>query len=127
MNRLRLLWHRLTRRPAITGPMPLYTRRIPDGVLLDLEAYFTHVIETLADDPDLLDLLHEIAEDRAEARGHDGWEPEALRIERLADLIGYEVPVREQALARLADRLRAAVPPAPVVVPEQRRAGGAAA
>jgi len=127
MNRVRLYLHRLFRRPAITGPMPFYTRRIPDGVLLDLEPYFTHVIETLADDPDALALLLEIAEDRGAAREHDGWEPEKLLMERLAEQVGYEVPVRGDALARLAKRLKAAVPTAPVVsIPQQRTEGGAA-
>lgn len=125
MNRIRLILHRLFRRPALTGPMRLYTRRVPGGVFLDLEDYFIHVIETLADDEDALALLLEIAEDRSTARGHDGWEPEKLLVEQLAEMVGHEVPVRGQALARLADRLRAAVPAAPVAVTSQREAGAA--
>jgi len=126
MNGIRLYLHRLFRRPALTGPMRLYTRRVPDGVFLDLEEYFTHVVTTIADDEDALALLLEIAEDRATVREHDGWEPEKLLMERLAEQVGYEVPVRGKALARLAKRLTAAVPAAPVaVVPAQREAGAA--
>lgn len=126
MNRLRLILHRLFRRPALTGPMRLYTRRVPDGVYLDLEEYFIHVIETIADDSDALGLLDEIVTDRAEARGHDGWEPEKLLVERLAERVGHEVPIRGDGLRKLADRLRAAAPAAPVAqIPGQREAGAA--
>ncbi|MET8694790.1 hypothetical protein ABZV65_19855 [Streptomyces bauhiniae] len=117
MNRLRLILHRLFRRPALTGPMRLYTRRLPDGVLLDLEEYFTHVIEVLADDPDAYALFQEVVDDRAVSRGHDGWEPELLLMERLAVVVGYEVPVRGKALTALASRLTAAAPKPENVVP----------
>jgi hypothetical protein len=124
MNRIRLYLHRLFRRPALTGPMRLYTRRVPDGVFLDLEEYFTYVVSTLADDEDAFALFMDLVEDRAEARDHDGWEPERLLMERLAEMVGHEVPVRGQALARLADRLKAAAPAAPVAsIPAQREAG----
>lgn len=132
MNRARLILHRIFRRPAITEPMRIGTRRIPDGVLVDLESYFVYVIETIADDPELLDALLEIVEDRsnAYAHRHDGWEPEQLLVEKLAERVGHEVPIRGAALAALADRLRAGVP-APsasvVSIPQQRREGGAAA
>jgi hypothetical protein len=125
MNSIRLYLHRLFRRPAITGPMRLYTRRVPDGVFLDLEDYFVHVIETLTDDEEALALLLEIAEDRGTAREHDGWEPEQLLVEKLALIVGYEIPVRGQALARLADRLKAAAPAPAVRIPGQREAGAA--
>lgn len=125
MNRIRLYLHRLFRRPALTGPMRLYTRRVPDGVFLDLEEYFVHVIETLADDEDALGLLMEIVEDRSTAREHDGWEPEKLLVEHLALIVGWEVPVRGKALASLADRLKAAAPK-PVAIPAQREGGVAA-
>jgi hypothetical protein len=123
MNRFRLYLHRIFRRPAITGPMRLYTRRVPDGVFLDLEDYFVHVIETLTDDEEAFALLLEIAEDRGTAREHDGWEPEQLLMEKLALVVGYEIPVRGKALVRLADRLRAAAPA--VRIPGQREAGAA--
>lgn len=126
MNRLRLILHRLFRTPATTGPMRLHTRRVPDGVYLDLEEYFIHVIETITDDSDALALLLEIAEDRGVSRGHDGWEPEKLLVERLAEMVGHEIPVRGQALAALTDRLRNAAPAPATVVPGQRRAGRAA-
>jgi hypothetical protein len=127
MNRIRLYWHRLFRRPAITDPMPIYTRRIPDGVLIDFEAYFAYVVTTIADDPDLLDQFMEVVEDRGQSRGHDGWEPEQLLLEKLATAVGCEVPIRGKALAALADRLRSGVPAPAVVIPAQRREGGAAA
>lgn len=125
MNRIRLYLHRLFRKPAITGPMPFYTRRVPDGVLVDLEEYFTYVVTTIADDDDAFALFMDLVEDRATAREHDGWEPEKLLMERLAEQVGYEIPVRGVALARLADRLRAAAPAPAVSIPAQREAGAA--
>lgn len=127
MNRIRLTLHRLFRRPSVTGPMRFHTRRLPDGVLLDLEDYFLHVVTTITDDPDALALLLEIAEDRSISREHDGWTPEKLSMERLVEMVGHEIPVRGQALARLAARLTAAVPAAPAVsLPQQRTEGRAA-
>jgi hypothetical protein len=125
MNHIRLILHRLFRRPAITEPMRIGTRRIPDGILLDFESYFVYVIETIADDSELLDLLMEIVEDRAMARDHDGWEPEALLVEKLAERVGHEVPIRGRALAALADRLGAAVLRPQLAIPAQREAGAA--
>ncbi|MFF0143612.1 hypothetical protein ACFYRN_45420 [Streptomyces sp. NPDC005227] len=122
MNRVRLLIHRLLRRPSITGPMRFHTRRLPDGVLLDLEDYFLHVVTTITDDPEALALLLEIAEDRGVSREHDGWEPERLLMERLIVLVGHEIPVRGKALARLAARLTAAIPAAPLPIPAPREA-----
>jgi hypothetical protein len=131
MNRIRLILHRLFRRPTVTGPYRLYVRRTPAGAMLDVEDYLIAVIETLTDNPDLLDLLLEVAEDRGQARAHkhDGWEPEQLLVEKLTTALGYELPLNGPALTRLADRLRQAeVLSAPVVsVPAQRREGGAAA
>ncbi|WP_030344886.1 hypothetical protein [Streptomyces sp. NRRL S-1022] len=127
MNRIRLYWHRILRKPAITEPMRIYTRRIPDGLLLDFEDYFTYVVTTIADDPNLLDQFMEMVEDRATSREHDGWKPEQLLVEKLATAVGYEVPVRGKALRQLADRLHAAAPAPVAAVPAQRRQGGAAA
>jgi hypothetical protein len=127
MNRIRLILHRIFRRPAFTDPMPIYTRRIPDGLLLDFEAYFAYVVTTIADDPALLDQFMELVEDRGQARDHDGWEPEQLLLEKLATAVGYEVPIRGRALAQLSDRLGAAALAPTVVIPAQRREGGAAA
>jgi hypothetical protein len=110
MTRIRLAWRRLISRPNPTKPMPFYTRRLPDGVLIDLEEYFEHVVTTLADDEDAFAMFMELVEDRKLTREHDGWEPERLCMERLALHVGYEVPVRGKALARLAERLRAAAP-----------------
>ncbi|WP_309029029.1 hypothetical protein [Streptomyces alfalfae] len=125
MNRIRLIWHRLFRRPTITGPYRLYIRRTPAGATLDVEHYLDAVLITIADNPDLLDLLLQMAEDRGAAREHDGWEPEQLLAERLKDALGYELPLLGPAVLRLADRLRAVAPAPAVVVPGQREAGAA--
>lgn len=129
MNRVRLILHRIFRRPAVTGPYRVYVRRIPTGALLDVEHYLVAMVETIADNPDLLDLLLEIAEDRgnAEAHRHDGWEPEQLLVEKLTAALGYELPVYGNELAALADRLHALAPASVVSIPAQRREGGAAA
>lgn len=126
MNRLRLYLHRIFRRPAVTGPTRIYVRRIPTGVILDVEHYLVEVINTLADNPDLMDLLTEIEQDRETARQHrhDGWRPEQLLVERLTSLLGFEIPVYGDQVAALADRLRASAPA--VAVPAQREAGEAA-
>jgi hypothetical protein len=126
MIRIRLVLHRIFRRPTITQPMRIYTRRIPDGLNLDFEDYFTYVIETIADDEELLALFLEIVDDRATAREHDGWEPERLLVEQLAGRVGHEIPFRGNALAALADRLRAAVPKGSASIPVQREGGAAA-
>lgn len=126
MNRIRLYLHRLFRRPAVTGPTRIHVRRIPTGVMLDVESYLVEVLQTLADNPDLLDMLAEIEQDRETARQHrhDGWRPEQLLVERLTALLGFEIPVYGDQVAALADRLRAAAPA--VVIPAQRQAGEAA-
>lgn len=123
MNRLRLYLHRLFRKPALTGPMRIYTRRIPDGLNLDLEEFFGYVVTTIADDPQLLDQFMAIVEDRAVSREHDGWEPEQLLLENLATEVGYEVPVRGEALVQLANKLQAAAPKSAsvVAIPTQAR------
>jgi hypothetical protein len=128
MNRVRLYLHRMFRRPTVTGPFRIYVRRLPSGATLDMEHYFTHVVTAIADDPDLLDLLMEIAEDRGNARAHrhDGWEPEQLLVEKLAAEVGVEVPLYDGAVAALADRLRAVAPAAPLSIPAQREGGAAA-
>lgn len=127
MNRLRLFLYRILRRPVVTGPYRLYVRRTPTGALLDVEHYLVAMVETIADNPDLLDLLVEIAEDRAnaEAHRHDGWEPEQCLVERLTTALGYEIPVYGDRLAALADQLRSVAPV--LSLPAQRREGGAAA
>lgn len=126
MNRIRLYWHRIFRRPAITGPTRIYTRRIPTGVLLDLEHFLTQALTTIADDEELLALLLEYAAERA-GTPHDGHAPERLLLEQIVGAVGYEVPVYGDAVARLAGRLRSGVPAPAVVIPAQRREGGAAA
>lgn len=131
MNRIRLAIHRLFRRPVITEPMRIPTRPIADGLLLDFEDYFTYVIETIADDEELLALLLELVADRGLARERDGWEPEQLLVEQLAERVGHEIPVRGEALRKLGERLLSAVPkPKPVTgnvvqLPGQRQAGAA--
>jgi hypothetical protein len=125
MNRIRLYWHRIFRRPTITGPYRLYVRRTPAGAMLDVEHYLIAMIETIADNPDLMDLLVEIEEDRRDARAHkhDGWEPEQLLIEKLTTALGYELPLNGAAVGRLAARLHAVAPVA--AIPAQREAGAA--
>jgi hypothetical protein len=125
VNRIRLYLHRLFRRPAITEPMRICTRRIPDGLLLDFEDYFVYVIETIADDEDILAMFLELVADRGMAHEHDGWEPEQLLMEKLAERVGHEIPIRGKALAALAARLAAGVPAPAVVIPAQREAGAA--
>lgn len=135
MIRIRLALHRLFRRPAVTGPYRVYVRRTSSGAMVDVEHYLTAMVQTIADNPDLLELLQEIAEDRAESRGHDGWEPEALLVENLTTALGYELPVHGREVMRLAYRLRRCTPrparPASsasvVSLPAQRREGEAAA
>lgn len=134
MNRIRLALHRLFRKPVITDPMRISTRRLPDGLLLDFEDYFTYVIETIADDEELLALFLELVEDRglARERKHDGWEPEQLLMEQLAERVGHEVPVRGESLRKLGERLLSAVPKSKpeqgtvVSIPRQREGGAAA-
>jgi hypothetical protein len=133
MNAIRLYLHRLFRRPAVTSDMPIYTRRLPDGVALDLEAYLGYVITSIADDPEARALFDEVVKDRKLSGEHDGWEPEELHLENLATYLGYEVMVRGKSLKRLGDRLLAAFAadaPAPktasvVQLPRQRKAGAA--
>jgi hypothetical protein len=127
MNRIRLALHRILRRPAVTGPYRVYVRRVPTGVMLDVEHYLTAVLETIADNPDLLDLLVEMEEDRRTARAHkhDGWEPDQMLVENLLTALGYELPVYGDKVATLADRLRA-LAPAPAAIPGQREGGAAA-
>ncbi|MEV7793366.1 hypothetical protein AB0O68_15440 [Streptomyces sp. NPDC087512] len=127
MNRIRLILHRLIRRPAITGPHRIYVRRIPVGVMLDLEHPIAAALTAIADDEELLGLLLEYAGDRAEPRAHDGHASEGLLLEQILARVGYEVPVYGDSVAALADRLRALAPVPAVVVPAQRREGGAAA
>ncbi|MFD7774320.1 hypothetical protein [Streptomyces sp. NPDC059753] len=128
MNRVRLYLHRIFRRPAVTGPYRLYVRRVPAGAMLDVEHYLDSMLVTLADNPDLLDLLLQLADDRGQARQHDGWEPEGLLVENIKAALGFEIPLYGPAAKRLADQLSSHAPVAPVtVIPRQRREGGAAA
>lgn len=127
MNRLRLILHRLLRRPAVTGPSRIYVRRIPTGVMLDLEHPLAQALTAIADDEELLAMLLEFSAARAEQREHDGHAPEGLLLEQILSAVGYEVPVYGERVAELADRLRALAPASSVWLPEQRREGGAAA
>ncbi|MET7944226.1 hypothetical protein [Streptomyces sp. NPDC005302] len=126
MNRVRLYLHRVFRRPVITGPYRLYVRRTPGGAMLDVEHYLVATIHAIADNPDLLGLLDEIVRDRAEARAHDGWEPEDCLVEQLVAALGYELPLHGPAVGHLADRLRAVAPAPAVVIPGQREGEAAA-
>ncbi|WP_432010129.1 hypothetical protein [Streptomyces cucumeris] len=125
MIRIRRALARLFRRPAVTGPTRLYVHRIPTGAVLDVEHYLIRTITSLADDPELLGLLLEIADERGSVTGYDGHRPESLLVERLAAELGYEIPLYGGAVARLADRLAKVAPIASV--PAQRAAEGGAA
>lgn len=125
-DRIRRALARLFRCPAVTGPTPIYVRRIPAGAVLDVEHYLTHVITSIADDPALLALLLEIADERGSATGYDGHEPESLLVERLCAELGYEIPLYGGEVARLAERL-AEVAPVVAPVPAPRAAEGGAA
>ncbi|MBH1932921.1 hypothetical protein I5Q34_01200 [Streptomyces sp. AV19] len=124
MKSLRRLIGRIVgrRKPAVTGPVPIYVRRSPAGAVLDVESYAHRVITTLADE--YLDELIEIAEDRANVREYDGHRPEGLLVERLAEAVGYELPLYGVQVTELADRLRAVAPA--VRIPQQRAEGSAA-
>ncbi|MFE2353419.1 hypothetical protein [Streptomyces parvulus] len=126
MNRLRLYLHRIFRRPVVTGPTRIYVRRIPTGVMLDVEDFLTNTLATIADDPDLLALLLEYADDRASATAYDGHGPEGLRLEQIFAVTGFETPVYGDAVAALAERLRTLAPAPAVVIPAQREGGAAA-
>lgn len=125
--RIRRALARLFRRPAPASPGPyrLYIRRTPTGAVLDVEHFLVSTIEALADDPEHLALLLEIAEDRGSARPYDGHRHESLLVERLAGELGYEIPLYGSEVTALADRLRAVAPAARI--PQQRAEGGAAA
>ncbi|NUS78437.1 MAG: hypothetical protein HOV70_19870 [Streptomyces sp.] len=125
MNRIRLIINRIFRSPAVTGPYRLYVRRIPTGAMLDVEHYLIATLHTIADNPDLLDLVLRLAEDRGQAREHDGWEPDEHLTEQLVTALGYELPLYGDAVSALADRLRALAPTPAVVIPAQREAGAA--
>ncbi|MGW2692416.1 hypothetical protein ACWC3Y_11200 [Streptomyces sp. NPDC001296] len=129
MNRIRLYLHRLFRRPVVTGPYRIYVRRTPAGAMLDVEHYLTAVLTTIADNPDLMDLLIEVEEDRQNARAHrhDGWEPEDLLVEKLVAALGFELPVNGRQAERLAHQMLSAAKPSLLSLPAQRRKGGAAA
>ncbi|MFC8515541.1 hypothetical protein [Streptomyces sp. NPDC057257] len=126
MNRIRLYWHRIFRRPAVTGPQRIYVRQLPTGALLDVEHYLTGVLTSIANDEELLALLLEIADDRAQAGGHDGWAPDRLLMEQLVDAVGYELPVYGAEVESLAKRLLHAAPRGSVFIPAQREGGAAA-
>lgn len=126
MNRIRLYFHRIFRRPVVTGPARIYVRRIPTGVMLDLEHFLARALTQIADDEELLALLLEFSADRGEPRGHDGHVPERLLLEQLVEAVGFEVPVYGDAVGALADRLRALAPASAVVIPAQREGGAAA-
>ncbi|MFE1849927.1 hypothetical protein [Streptomyces sp. NPDC059489] len=130
MNYIRLIWHRMFRRPVVTGPHRIYLRRIPTGVLLDLENFLTYALTTIADDEELLGQLLEYSADRAASTGHDGHAPESLLLEQIIAVVGAEVPVYGGEVTALADQLRELAPkPRPAVarIPRQRTEGGAAA
>jgi hypothetical protein len=106
----------------VTGPMPLYVRRLPDGrgVALDLEPFAQHVVHDLVakvrQDDDTWDRL---------AQAHAG---DSVDVDRLVSDLTREVSTRLPLYGAKADelaaRLRAAAPV--VSLAEERAKRGAA-
>ncbi|MFI8104746.1 hypothetical protein [Streptomyces sp. NPDC086023] len=109
----------------MTGPIPVYVRRIPAGAELDMSALTAHVVSDVIDaliDPEsteLWDLLQAVANPPARAEG----DTDQLDRERLETALvaraSSRVPLYGPAVARLVERLLAV---AGVVLPKQRRA-----
>lgn len=108
----------------VTGPIPIYVRTIPTGVVLDLAALRNLVIGDVinellnAKDTTAWDLLHEAAE----PVGEEQFSTELLE-QHLAERASSRVPLYGPAALELTRKLRAAA--APKAVPPQRAAGAA--
>jgi hypothetical protein len=112
------------RRTVVSGPHRIYVRRTPTGVVLDVEHTVTALVLDLVDHH--LDVLLEIAEERAAARPYDGHRPESLLVEQLVTELGFELPVYGREVDALADRLLALAPQQRVQVTTQREGRDAA-
>ncbi|MFJ9112960.1 hypothetical protein [Streptomyces sp. NPDC102283] len=96
----------------VTGPIPIYVRTIPTGVVLDLEALTRLVIGDVinellhAEDTTAWDLLHEAAEPVGE-----GQFPGELLEQRLVERASSRVPLYGPAALELMLKLSKAVAP----------------
>lgn len=124
MNRVRLILHRLFRRPAAVGPYRLDLRRILTRALLDVDRY---LVCAIAENPDPLSLRLADLEDRGNARAykHDGWEPQELLVEKLTATLGHELLLCEDSVAALTDQPGAPALADSTAISWQREAGGA--
>ena len=106
----------------VTGPIPVYVRTIPTGVVLDLAALrdliVADVIEALLDPQDtgLWDRLHELADEQTPVEGRLLTE---YLITDLGERCSSRIPLYGPAALELTRKLRAAA--APRAVPAQRR------
>ncbi|MGW5928026.1 hypothetical protein ACWF2L_17520 [Streptomyces anulatus] len=108
----------------VTGPIPIYVRTIPAGVVLDLEALTRLVVGDVLDalltpgDTGAWDRLHALADtDRSAAEGHLPYEE---LVAELTDRASSRVPLYGPAALELTRKLRRAA--APRAVPGQRGA-----
>ncbi|MFE3488336.1 hypothetical protein [Streptomyces griseus] len=105
----------------VTGPIPIYVRTIPTGVVLDLEALTRLVIGDVinellhAEDTTAWDLLHEAAEPVGEEQF-----PGELLEQRLVERASSRVPLYGPAALEMSWKLREASATRPV--PGQRGA-----
>ncbi|MFE6103226.1 hypothetical protein ACFVQ4_25160 [Streptomyces laurentii] len=113
---------------STTGPVPVYVRTIPTGVVLDLEALTRLVVGDVLDallsgeDTDLWDLLHEIADPQT-APLHTRFDREHLE-QQLTERASSRVPLYGTRALELADRLTQAARLRQV--PDPRQGGEAA-
>ncbi|MEV7112391.1 hypothetical protein [Streptomyces anulatus] len=108
----------------VTGPIPIYVRTIPTGVVLDLEALTRLVVGDVLDallapnDTEAWDRLHSLADtDRTAAEGRLPYEE---LVAELTDRASSRVPLYGPAALEMSWKLREASAPRPV--PGQRGA-----
>lgn len=115
----------------VTGPIPIYVRTIPTGVVLDLAALrdliVADVIEALLDPQDtgLWDRLHELADLDLADMPQVPMEGRLLTEELVADLAeksSSRIPLYGPAALDLTRKLRAAVAPKALPAQQDRRA-----
>lgn len=105
----------------VTGPIPIYVRTIPAGIVLDLKALTRLVVGDVVDEllntegTTAWDLLHEAAEPVGE-----GQFPGELLEQHLVERASSRVPLYGPAALELTRKLRRAAAPRPV--PGQRGA-----
>lgn len=116
-------------RTPITGPIPIYVRQIPAGIVLDLDALTRLVVGDVldalldGDSTDLWDQLLELAADGTAPTPEDRLPYEAL-VSELTERASSRVPLYGGRASELADRLLQAGRLRKVPGPRQ---GGAAA